>query len=378
MRNFYQLSRFMLILLAAGCFSFSAVAQILQTLPVPAKGTGANAISIGSDLYDPGTIVLGAVPPNAGNKPVLVFLHGYTGNADTWFGDNDMYTRAYNDGYRTAYAVVYPDRSMWDNGSLFSQQLSLICSHYGVSKVVVVAHSKGGIDTDAAINHYGAGSKVNRVITLGSPHFGTPLADLAQSGWVWWLSAIFSQRNDATYVMQTGYMDYFRSVTDNKSTNNISFRTMGSGSYYGSLWTSGLYLSANGGAWWNGGNDGVVNYSDSKRPKSTTLSKVDFNHFDIAIGSNTWGRIKGQLPSSLTREAITPDVEVDYNPNSVIRSNYQLVSGEGGTYSFRIEEGAEGVNIDVRQPSAGGSATLLNEGKSALYSSRKIKADNDI
>ena len=379
MRNFYRMSRLISFMLTLCCLNFIATAQTITKIPAPAKGDNINAISFGSDLYDPGTIVVGDVPPNSGNKPVLVFIHGYTGNADTWFGDNnDMYTKAYNDGYRTAFTVVYPDRSMWANGDMFSQQLTAICNYFGVNKVVVVAHSKGGIDTDAAIVHYGAGNRVDRVITLGSPHFGTPLANLAQSGWVWWLSAIFGQRNEATYVMQTGYMDYFRSVTDNQSTNRVSFRTLGSGSYYGSLWTSGVYLSANGGAWWNGGNDGVVNYRDSRRPNSTTLSKVSYNHYDLAIGSNVWGRVKGQLPSSLSREMAVPDVASDFNPNAIVRSNYQIISGEGGTYNFKLEEDARSVFVDVRQQSASDAAIIQNSSKNSLYTSRKVKADNDM
>lgn len=45
--------------------------------------------------------------------------------------------------------------------------------------VVIIAHSMGGLVARRAIQHFGAGARVQRLITLGTPHSGTPLADLA-------------------------------------------------------------------------------------------------------------------------------------------------------------------------------------------------------
>jgi alpha-tubulin suppressor-like RCC1 family protein/pimeloyl-ACP methyl ester carboxylesterase len=42
--------------------------------------------------------------------------------------------------------------------------------------VVIVAHSMGGLVARAAVELHGAGDRVHRVITLGTPHRGTPLA----------------------------------------------------------------------------------------------------------------------------------------------------------------------------------------------------------
>ncbi|MFA0961705.1 T9SS type A sorting domain-containing protein [Roseivirga sp. BDSF3-8] len=333
-----------------------AFAQQIIPLDSPSKTTDENAISIGGNAYDPGTILVGSVPANSGSKPVIVFIHGYTGDASTWFGDNDMYDLAYNAGYRTAFVTVYPDRSMWVNGDLFSQQLTAITNYYGVQKVVVVAHSKGGLDTDAALVHYGGYSRVNRVVTLGSPHWGSPLANLAQSGWVWWLSAVFGQVNEATYVMQTGYMDYFRSVTDPHVNNNYTdFRTVGGWDYGGSLWFSGVYLSANGGSSSKGGNDGVVNYRDSRRPSSRELysgsgdSRTKYDHFELNIGSNFWSTVRSQLPSTLARESAGSLTAANENPHATVNSNMLVLASEGGMERFRIDN-ARGVTIEIRQP----------------------------
>jgi len=48
----------------------------------------------------------------------------------------------------------------------------------GTPKVNVVAHSMGGLDARYAISRLGLGSKVASLTTIGTPHRGTPIADL--------------------------------------------------------------------------------------------------------------------------------------------------------------------------------------------------------
>ena len=148
-----------------------------------------------------GDIWWGAVPPGAESRPVLVFVHGLHGNAPSWWsptgysGVNDMYAYAYNNGFRTAFAQLNPPTgtpagSMWTNGEALRSLIDRIAAHYGVGQVVLVGNSKGGVDIDSAITHYCAAPRVSRVFTLASPHWGTPLADLAYSWWGCLLAAI--------------------------------------------------------------------------------------------------------------------------------------------------------------------------------------------
>lgn len=319
-------------------------------LPEPDKLAAAGLIGGAGDV---GAIYYGAVPPNSAGRPVLVFIHGYTSNARVWWEGNDMYALAYNNGYRTAFVSVHPDRSMWANGQMFAGMLNTIANHYRVSRVVVVAHSKGGIDSDAALIHYGAHNRVERVITLGTPHFGTPLANLAQSGWVSWLSAVFGQRNEATYVLQTGYMDYFRSLTDPHPNRPLThFRTFGTWGYSGVLTVSGWYLNLNGGSRSNGGNDGVVNYTSTRRPNSSVIfghldSRGNLNHFEVAQGSRMWNYVRAQLPASLSRELSAELFQEAYNPNAVVVSRMQVVAAESGKATLTVEPGARSLDLYV-------------------------------
>lgn len=332
----------------------SASAQKEVQLPAPDNMLVVNG-GMGGGNNDVGTIYYGAVPANSGTKPVLVFIHGYNSSAQTWWVDNDMYTRAFQAGHRTAFVSVHPDQSYWTNGPMFAGMLNTICNAYGVGRVVVIAHSKGGLDTDAALIHNNAWNRVERVITLGSPHFGTPLANLASSGWTSWLGAIFGQNNNATKSLQTGAASAFRSQTDNHPNRpRTNVRTFGGWKYYGWLWTSGVYLSWNGGGSSQCGNDGVVNYNSTRRPNASVIfgckdSRGGLNHSDIAKGTKMWQHIALQLPSSLTREVDNAETTpTRYNPNAVVSSGAQFISADKGKRSFNIAN-ARQVKISVYQ-----------------------------
>jgi triacylglycerol lipase len=49
-------------------------------------------------------------------------------------------------------------------------------------RVDIIAHSLGGLDARYALAHLGLASKVRSLVTVGTPHHGTPLADLAIKG----------------------------------------------------------------------------------------------------------------------------------------------------------------------------------------------------
>ncbi len=323
---------------------------------------------------DVGSIYYGAVPANASTKPVLVFIHGYNSNAKTWWENNTMYNKAFADGYRTAFVSVNPDKSYFVNGQMFSNMITSICTKYGVTKVNVIAHSKGGLDSDAMAVMYGGKLKIQRIITLGSPHFGTPLADLAQSGWVSWLTTPIGQNNAGTQSLQTGAVASFRSqISANANNSGLDFRTFGAYGYSGVLWVSGVYLSWNGGGSSNGGNDGVVNYSSTKRPNASVIfgtndSRGNLNHFEIADGDKMWTSIKGQLTATAARgnanEEITPE---KYNPNTATISASQIVSADKGVANFQVSSQAKKVRIEVYQSDFATPITLAQRNTNTQY-----------
>ena len=52
----------------------------------------------------------------------------------------------------------------------------------GHDRVDIIAHSLGGLDARYALAHFGLASRVRSLVTVGTPHRGTPIADLATEG----------------------------------------------------------------------------------------------------------------------------------------------------------------------------------------------------
>lgn len=168
----------------------------------------------------------GKSPANSHQKPVLVFVHGFNANHTTFTdGPGNMYNSAYKDGYRSAYVSLTPDKSMWFNAWRLRIMLWKITNHYKEKKVTVVAWSKGGVDTDAAITFYDADRWVDNVISLGSPHYGTYLAEAAHE---WWFRIFDNKRaNPGSRSIQRGYMNWFRWKVSREKPANVNFYTMG-------------------------------------------------------------------------------------------------------------------------------------------------------
>lgn len=345
---------------------FGTAKQYLLGYPFTLEGV--ELIPVGTDLYegnDVNTIYYGRTPSNSSNKPVIVFVHGYASSASVWYnGLDNAYADVYRDGYRSAFVSMTPNRHMWTNGNMLSKMLDQIRSYYGVSKVVIVAWSKGAVDTDAAIVHFGAKSKVSQVFTVGGAHFGTSLAELANADLLALLNIIFMQDNDATKCLERGYMNYFRSITDNNSNNTVNVTTLGG-------WGNGplarlsvpqglLYLAE--GSKSSGGNDGVIAYQNAKRPNSASLfsglqpykflgityydgpDQTDLDHFEVTRGNLFWPYFKSILEGSNQRRRVARTAK-SYNPNAIVHSKMQITKTVGGQQEFVVEENAGNITI---------------------------------
>lgn len=275
------------------------VAMLLSSVNVMAA-TAPKLVNVNPDGAE-GDYYVGAVPSNYDpSKPVIVFVHGMGGNAQSWWDKkSDNYNYAYNSGYRTAF-VNFRDADgnpgdMWRNGSVLSKQLQQICNYYKVSKVNLICHSKGGVDSTSAIAHYGANKYVDKVFTISSPHWGSPLADLCYTWQASWLAELMGYRTDATYVLQTAYMADYRSKTDSKSEiKEVKYYTSAGnddGSLFSATWFGNLYLSS------YGANDGVVLVESSKLPFGTHVFTAKYDHLSIRYAKNTWKLIEPYMRS---------------------------------------------------------------------------------
>lgn len=359
-------------------------APIERYLGAPDYSEGIALLPAGTDLWngnEVNTIHYGRVPANSGSKPVLVFIHGYVSSAPVWFeGRDNMYADLYRDGYRSAYVSVGPNKHMWTNGNIIAKAVDKITSHYGVNKVVLVGWSKGGVDVDAALTHFGAHKKVSQAFTLSTPHNGTSIAELAHSVLLGLVNIIFMQDNDGTRALQRGYMDYFRSVTDPSPNNVTPFTTLGG-------WGNGplnrldipqTILHGIDGPRRDGGNDGVVPYNSSRRPGGTELfsgqrkeyywwggwhypgpSQTNLDHFEVTRGI-TWPYIKAAVQNNGNFSMPTKSVSDSYNPNTVVNSQMQILATTKGEQTLFIEPGVESVTLITGQKRENSKLSFTN------------------
>jgi triacylglycerol lipase len=105
--------------------------------------------------------------------PVLL-IHGYGCNSGYWY----RMSKALKTAHITHYALdMEPVLSSIDSYvSLIEASIQRIRRETGSDKVVIVAHSMGGLAARAYLRDVG-GADIARIITLGTPHHGTTLAN---------------------------------------------------------------------------------------------------------------------------------------------------------------------------------------------------------
>jgi len=172
-----------------------STAALVFGLTLAAHASPPSAPALTTDATYP-NLFYGAVPASGYNGPVIVFVHGLGGNVQDWIevkncpssvtgckgSNNGMYDYAYQAGYRTVFLSMNADNSnnslsIQTNAAMLQTLFPAILSHFGVSKVFFVAHSKGGLDLEDAIADAQWIGMASAVIELGTPNQGDALAN---------------------------------------------------------------------------------------------------------------------------------------------------------------------------------------------------------
>ena len=112
--------------------------------------------------------------PDCATLPVLL-LHGYGCNSGYW-----RHLVRHLDARHISHAGLDLEPMLGDIDGyvpLVARAISELRAKSGKTRVVIVAHSMGGLVARAWLRQYGS-SAVARVVTLGTPHHGTGLARL--------------------------------------------------------------------------------------------------------------------------------------------------------------------------------------------------------
>ena len=280
----------------------------------------------------------GAIPPSGPKGPVVVFVHGLGGTYADWLEGsncpaaptpcgkpgpgtgNDMYDYAYQAGFRTVFLSLNSDNtpnnaSIQTNTAMLQTMFPLILSHYGVTKVFFVCHSKGGLDLESAIANPEWIGIANMVITMGTPNQGDALASwifLPQNSGPGGLGQTLGLLTPAVQSMEVANVEQLRPQWDAVfEQSQIPFFTL-SGNIYtcpnapGSCATAitGPLLAGITGGAKAPPNDGLVDHPETLLPQTYAmeLGIVNCNHFELRLGDNTFAYINAQVLASTLQQ----------------------------------------------------------------------------
>lgn len=124
------------------------------------------------------------VPVSNSDKPVAVIVHGFMSFTEENFGPLKESLVA-SDEYSQIYGFSYPPNKMGirDSGAELLKVLTDTGLLYGRRKIDLYAHSEGGLVCRSMIardlkNVDLTRVKIRHLVTAGTPHLGTPIADL--------------------------------------------------------------------------------------------------------------------------------------------------------------------------------------------------------
>lgn len=116
------------------------------------------------------------------SNDLVLLLHGFFQTRKIW---EVMEDRLRHDGY----GVISFDFGGWLLGlntqpvdalaKLIADKIDGLAHRHGFEGLHIIGHSKGGLVARKYIQHYGGDKRVKSLITLGTPHHGTPTAAVA-------------------------------------------------------------------------------------------------------------------------------------------------------------------------------------------------------
>lgn len=128
--------------------------------------------------------LLGAALAPAGALALdpILFVHGYARSASDW---NTMIERFEKDGWPKSYLSAYSYNTSQSNKvdaeKEVASHVESLLKATGASKVDVIAHSMGSLNTRWYIKFDGGASKVDDWVSLGGPNHGTETANFCFS-----------------------------------------------------------------------------------------------------------------------------------------------------------------------------------------------------
>lgn len=109
----------------------------------------------------------------------VLLLHGFFQTRNVW---EIMEDRLRYDGYGVFSFDLgglfqhFNTRRPSELTEMIAEKIERICMRTGLQRFHIVGHSKGGLIARDYVQHYGGAHRARSVVTLGTPHHGTPTA----------------------------------------------------------------------------------------------------------------------------------------------------------------------------------------------------------
>lgn len=297
-----------------------------------------NGVLSGNDLER--TIYYGSTP-NKWNGKTIVFAHGFTATSSVFIdGSKTLYKWAYNDGYKTVFITTTKGESMETNAELFAKGLEQIKTKLGTSRFYMIAHSNGGKSIDLALSVYEKRDMAIKVVTLGTPFRGTPIANVGQWPVLNWVASL-SSIDEGMKTSTTYYMENVRETVDYLPYNDpglfYHFGHTGYNQFFGTDLPTFAKYSASGSlikVLGGGNNDGVTPYYSHYKPGGYIVvpeGQGGNNHSTLTHDFKIWEKIK----QIFTEDSPLYSSKENRTSSFTEYSNYQLVYNEKPEFTIK-------------------------------------------
>jgi triacylglycerol lipase len=121
--------------------------------------------------------VAGIAPASSLAQDPILFVHGWTESSSLW---NTMIGRFEKDGYPSSYLSAYTYNTSQSNkidAEEVKSHVESLLKTTGATKVDIIAHSMGSLNSRYYIKNLGGESKVDDWVSLGGPNHGTETAN---------------------------------------------------------------------------------------------------------------------------------------------------------------------------------------------------------
>lgn len=129
-----------------------------------------------------GLATLPASPAGAAAKDPVVLVPGFTTGPIIDTGYFPLRDRLRSAGYDVT-LLTYPDYGLGDirtNSARLASTVAAVKARTGATKVDIVSHSMGGLVSRYYVKNLGGAANVDSLIMLGTPNYGTNLANIAE------------------------------------------------------------------------------------------------------------------------------------------------------------------------------------------------------